>query len=342
MWCIQEYRSAKIGVNEKGGALTSLHSCIVAIALCVMTGGAFGQGGYPVKPPRLVVPFASGGGADILARLVAQTLAEPLGQNVIIDNRPGAAGILGTELVVKAPADGYTLLMGAPGLAINPSLYVRLPYDALRDLAPVSLVGAVPNLVVVHPSVPARTIRELVALARANPGRLNYASPGRGTSLHFAVELFRSRTGIDLVHVAYKGGAPALIDLVGGHVDLMFDVLPASLPYVKSGRLRALAITAAQRSPLLPQLPTVAEAGIEGFQAITWNGLLLPASTPRGVITRVHQALHQVVNASQMRERYAAIGTDPVTNSPEEFSAFLREETTKWARVAKAAGIKPE
>lgn len=322
--------------------MLELKRFIVLTVLGVSSPTAFAQSSFPAKPPRLVVPFAPGGGADILARLVAQRLAEPLGHNVIIDNRPGAAGIVGTELVTKASADGYTLLMGAPGLAINPSLYLKLPYDALRDLAPVSLIGAVPNLVLAHPSVPARTIKDLVALARAKPGRLNYASPGRGTSLHFAVELFRNRTGIDLVHVAYKGGAPAIADLVGGHVDLMFDVLPASLPYVKSNRLRALAITATKRSSLLPELPTVAESGVEGFQAITWNGILLPAGTAREIITRIHQAIEKVVHAPETRERYAVIGTDAIASSPEEFSAFLRDETAKWARVAKAAGIKPE
>jgi len=314
----------------------------MAAALLLAFGAAAQAQGFPAKPVRLVVPFAPGGGADILARIVGQKLAEPLGQSVIIDNRAGAAGIVGGEIVVKSPPDGYTLLMGAPGLAINPSLYTRLPFDALRDLAPISLVGAVPNLVVVHPSVPARTLQELVALARSRPGRLNYASPGRGTSLHFAAELFRSMTGTELVHVAYKGGAPAVTDLVGGHVDLMFDVLPSSLPYVKSGRLRALAITATQRSPLLPDLPTVAESGLAGYQAITWNGLLAPAGTPRDVIARLQQAIHQAVRAPDMRERYAAIGTDQVTNTAEEFAAFMREESAKWARVAKAAGIKPE
>lgn len=322
--------------------MTARRSCIAATMLFAMSPAALAQSAYPAKPPRLIVPFSPGGGADILARLVAQRLAEPLGHSVIVDNRPGAAGIVGTEFVVKAPADGYTLLMGAPGLTINPSLYVRLPYDALRELAPVSLVGAVPNLLVVHPSVPVRNIKELVALARARPGGLNYASPGRGTSLHFAAELFRSRTGTDLVHVAYKGGAQAITDLVGGHVDLMFDVLPASLPYVKSGRLRALAITSAKRSPVIPELATVAESGIDGFLAITWNGILLPAGTPRDVVTRVYQALQHVVHGPGARERYAAIGTDAVTSSPEEFSVFLRDETAKWARVAKAAGIKPE
>ncbi len=315
----------------------------LAAAVCVtFSGGALAQGSYPAKPLRLIVPFTPGGGADILARLVVQRLADPLKQSVVVDNRPGAAGIVGTELVAKSPPDGYTMLMGAPGLAINPSLYVRLPYDTLRDLVPVSLVGAVPNLVVVHPSVPVKNIKELTALARSKPGRLNYASPGRGTSLHFAAELFRSRTGIDIVHVAYKGGAQAITDLVGGHVDLMFDVLPASLPYVKSGRLRALAITSAQRSTLVPDLPTVAESGIEGFLAITWNGILLPANTPRDIVMRLHQSLQHAVLGPGAKERYAAIGTDAVTNTPEEFADFIRTETAKWAKVAAAAGIKPE
>ena len=297
---------------------------------------------YPVKPVRIVVGFAPGGGADILARMLGAGLADSLGQQVVIDNRPGAAGNIAIEHVVKSPPDGYTLLMGAPGLATAPSLYPKLPFDPLKDLAPVSLVGTVPNLLVVPPSVPASSVRQLVALARARPGELNYASSGKGTSLHLAAELFKALAKIDIVHVAYKGGAPAVADLMGGHVDLMFDVLPSSLPHVKARKLKALGITSAQRSPLLPDVPTMVEEGLPGYQAITWNGILAPAATPKEIVGRLAAAIAQSVQTPDMKQRLAAIGTEPAANTPEQFAAFLRDETAKWANVVRNAGIKLE
>ena len=295
--------------------------------------------GYPARPVRIVVGFAPGGGVDILTRMLGPRLGEVLGQPVITDNRPGAAGNIAVEYVVKSAADGYTLLMAAPGLAISPSLYSKLAYDPGKDLAPVSLVATVANLLVVHPSVPANSVRQLVALAKAQPGKLNFASPGKGTSLHLAAELFRTMAGIDLVHITYKGGAPAVADLLGGHVDLMFDVLPSSMPYVNSGKLKALGITAEARSPLLPRVPTVAESGLPGYQAITWNGILAPAATPKEIIARLNAAIGQVLRSTDTKERLAAIATEPVANSPEQFAAFLRAETAKWADLIKRTGI---
>ncbi|MGZ5094330.1 MAG: tripartite tricarboxylate transporter substrate binding protein [Burkholderiales bacterium] len=297
---------------------------------------------YPVKPVRLVIGFAPGGGADILARTIAPKLGEVLGQQIVVDNRPGAAGNIGVELVVKSPPDGYTLLMGVPGLVINPSLYAKLPYELARDVAPISLLGAVPNLLVVHPSVPASSVRQLVQLAKDNPGKLNFASSGAGTSLHLAAELFKVMAGVDIVHVAYKGGAPAVADLMGGHVDLMFDVLPSSMPHVKAGKLKALGVTSERRTPLLPDIPTVSESGLPGYRAITWNGILAPAATPRDVINKLNGAIVQVLRTPDMKERFAAIGTEPIVSTPDEFAAFLRAEAVKWAGVIKSAGIKVE
>ncbi len=311
--------------------------------LAAAQGPAAGSGqAYPLKPVRIVVGFAAGGGADILARMLASKLSDSLGQSIVIDNRPGAAGNIGIEHVVKSPPDGYTLLMGAPGLVTSPSLYAKLPYDAARDLAPVSLVGTVPNLLVSHPSVPANSLKQLIVLARAKPGQLNYASPGKGTSLHLAAELFKAMAKVDIVHIAYKGGAPAVADLMGGHVDLMFDVLPASMPYVKARKLKALGITSEQRSSLLPDVPTMAEGGLTGYQAITWNGILAPAATPREIIGKLNAAIAQALQSPDMKQRLAGIGTEPVANTPEQFTAFLREETAKWANVIKSAGIKLE
>ena len=320
-----------------GAALAAQALAPLASAQSPSTGPA-----YPAKPVRIVVGFAAGGGADILARMLGAKLADSLGQSIVIDNRPGAAGNIAIEHVVKSPPDGYTLLMGAPGLVTSPSLYAKLPFDPLRDLAPVSLVGTVPNLLVVHPSVPAGSVRQLVALARARPGQLNYASPGPGTSLHLAAELFKALAQVDLAHIAYKGGAPAVADLMGGHVDLMFDVLPSSLPHVNARKLKALAITSAQRSPLLPEVPTMAEGGLAGYQAITWNGILAPAATPKEIIGRLGAAIAQSVQAPDMKQRLAAAGTEPAANTPEQFAAFLREETAKWSNVIRSAGIRLE
>lgn len=297
---------------------------------------------YPAKPLRIVIGFAAGGGADILARTLAPRLGEALGQSVVIDNRPGAAGHIANEHVARSAPDGYTLLMGSPGLVTYRSLYAKQTYDPERDLTPVSLVGVVPNLLVLHPSVPAHTVKQLIALARGRPGRFNYASPGIGTSLHLAAELFKAMAKVEIIQIVYKGGAPAVADLMGGHVDLMFDVLPSSLPHVKSGRLRAIGITIGHRSALLPEVPTVAESGLPGYQAITWNGLLAPAATPREITEKLAAELARVLRTPEMKERFVAIGTETASNTPEQFRTFLREETDKWTRVIRDAGIKLE
>lgn len=297
---------------------------------------------YPAKPLRIVIGFAAGGGADILARTIAPKLSEALGQSVVIDNRPGAAGHIANEHVARSAPDGYTLLMGAPGLVTYRSLYAKRTYDPERDLTPVSLVGVVPNLLVLHPSVPAHTVKQLIALARAKPGRFNYASPGIGTSLHLAAELFKALAKVEIIQIVYKGGAPAVADLMGGHVDLMFDVLPSSMPHVKSGRLKAIGITIGHRSTLLPEVPTIAESGLPGYQASTWNGLLAPAATPREIGEKLAAELGQVLRTPEMKARFVAIGTETTSSTPEQFRTFLREETDKWTKVIKDAGIKLE
>lgn len=297
---------------------------------------------YPAKPLRIVIGFAAGGGADILARTIGPKLSETLGQSVVIDNRPGAAGHIANEHVARSAPDGYTLLMGAPGLVTYRSLYTKQTYDPERDLTPVSLVGVVPNLLVLHPSVPAHTVKQLIALARAKPGRFNYASPGIGTSLHLAAELFKALAKVEIIQIVYKGGAPAVADLMGGHVDLMFDVLPSSLPHVKSGRLKAIGITIGHRSALLPEVPTIAESGLPGYQASTWNGLLAPAATPREITEKLVAELARVLRTPEMKARFVAIGTETASSTPEQFRAFLREETDKWTKVIRDAGIKLE
>src|SRR5438034_5972010 len=254
---------------------------LAAALLVVAAPVALGQVAYPTKPVRLVVPFPAGGTTDLLARAAAQKLSEAWGQQVIVDNRPGAAGNIGAELVAKAAPDGYTLLMGTVGThAINASLYAKMPYDHVKDFAPVILVAGVPNVLVVNPSLPVHSVQELIAYAKANPGKLNFASSGSGTSIHLSGELFKVMTGVQMTHVPYKGSAPALQDLLGGQVQLMFDNLPPSLPQIKAGRLRALAVTSATRAPALPDVPTVAEAGLPGFEASSWFGVLAPAGTP--------------------------------------------------------------
>ena len=296
---------------------------------------------WPTKPVRMIIPFPPGGTTDILGRVAAQKLSEALGQQVLPDNRPGAAGNIGTELVAKAPADGYTLLT-APGstLTIHPSLYAKLGFDPLRDFAPVTLLAAVPNLLVVHPSLPARTVKELIALAKANPGQLNYASTGAGQSTHLSMELFKTLAAVKITHVPYKGSAPAVTDLLGGHVSLMFDNMPSALPHVKAGKLRALAVSTARRSPVAAETPTVAESGLPGFEVSVWFAVLAPANTPREITERLNRVLVKALQSAEVRERLAAQGAEAIGNTPEEFTAQMKRDLTKWAKVAKDADIK--
>src|SRR4051812_4785332 len=297
---------------------------------------------FPAKPVRLIAASSPGSGVDIVARIVAQKLGEQLGQQVVVDNRAGAGGNLGAELAAKAPPDGYTLFMGTPAHAINTGLYRKLNYDLVRDFAPVSQVTSGQYVVVVHPSLPVKSIKELIALAQAKPGALNYGSAGSGNATHLAGELFASATKTKLVHVPYKGSGPALVDLVGGQVQLMFSNLTAALPQIKTSRIRALAVTGQTRAAAAPELPTVIEAGVPGYVVISWYGVLVPAATPREIVMRLNNGLARPMSAPDIRERLAGEGAEPLTGTPDQFAAFIRAEIAQWTKVIKNAGIVPE
>jgi tripartite-type tricarboxylate transporter receptor subunit TctC len=300
---------------------------------------AQGAANYPAKPVRLVVPFPAGGTTDILARAVAQKLSEAWGRQMIVDNRPGAGGNIGSDLVAKSAPDGYTLLMGTVGThAINPSLYKNMPYDHVKDFAPVILVAGVPNVLVVNPSLPVHSVPELIAYAKANPGKLNFASSGNGTSIHLSGELFKAMTGVEMTHVPYKGSAPALTDLIGGQVQLMFDNLPSSLPFIKAGKLRALAVTSGARAAALPDLPTLAESGLPGFEASSWFGVLAPAGTPRDIVAKLNGAIAGWLASPEAKEKLLAQGAIAAGGTPEDFARHIGAETSKWAKVVKASG----
>jgi tripartite-type tricarboxylate transporter receptor subunit TctC len=296
---------------------------------------------YPTKPVRLVVPFPPGGATDLIARAVAQKLGETWGASIVVDNRPGAGGNIGTELVAHAAPDGYTLEMGTVGThAINASLYAKLGFDHVKDFAPIILVAGVPNVLEVNPSLPVNSVRELIAYGKANPGKLNFASSGNGTSIHLSGELFKVMTGVQMTHVPYKGSAPALQDLLAGQVQLMFDNLPPSLPQIKSGKLRALAVTSSIRAPALPDIPTVAEAGLPGFEASSWFGILAPAGTPPAVIAKINEEVAKWLASPEGKEKLASIGANPAGGSPEDFARHIQAETAKWAKVVKESGAK--
>ena len=305
--------------------------------------GAAAQSAFPAKPIRFVVPFPAGGPLDIVARAIGQELNKSWAQPVIIDNRPGAGGNIGADAVAKAAPDGHTILMGAVSThAINPTLYSKLPYDPIRDFAPVTLVTSVPNVLVVHPSVPARTVKDLISIARARPGQLNFASGSTGSAGHLAGELFKAMAGVDMVHIPYKGAAPAVVDLLAGHVSLMFDNMSSALPNIKAGRVRAIAVTTLTRSPMLPALPTISESGLRGFDISTWFGVFAPGATPPAIVARLNAEIVRALGTPEMRERLAALGAEPVGNKPEEFAAFIREEIPKYAKVIKASGAKAD
>jgi len=294
---------------------------------------------FPARPIRFIVPNAAGGSTDLVARTVAHKAGEGLGQQVVIDNRPGSGGIIGTELVAKAQADGHTLLMGTIGnLAISPHLYRKLAYDPIKDFAPVTQLASAAYMLVIHPSVPAKSVKELVALARSRPSQLNYASAGSGTGSHLSAELFRSAAGIALVHVPYKGGTPAITDVIAGQVQIMLNGIPSSMPHLKSGRIRALAVTTARRSPAAPELPTMAEAGYPGAESTSWTGVLAPAGTPAGVIARLNTEFVRALRTPEVSARLSADGAVPVGSSAAEFAAYLRSELVKWRKVVKASG----
>ena len=319
-----------------------LKALLVAGALLAGSLPAWAQP-YPNRPLRIVVPFPPGGGTDIGTRIVAQKLQEAWGQAVIVENKPGAAGIVGTELTAKSAPDGYTFMMGNIGThAINVSLYKKLAYDPVRDFAPVSMVADLPLLLLVHPSVPANSVKELIALAKSQPGKLNFSSSGAGGSMHVAAELFKSMAGVDMVHIPYKGGAPAVADLISGQVALSFSTVLETVQHVKAGKVRALAVTNDHRSIALPDLPTIAEAGLPGYQSISWLALFAPAGTPKEIVNKVSAESVRILKLPDVKERLLAQGAEPIGSTPEQLAATLAADIAKYAKVIRESGYKPE
>jgi tripartite-type tricarboxylate transporter receptor subunit TctC len=298
--------------------------------------------GYPSKPIRLIVTYPPGGGADAMARLIAPKLGEALGQPILVENRAGASGTIAADLVAKSPPDGYTLMLDAANYAVNPSLYPKLPYDPDKAFAPVTLLVLFPNILVVHPGFPVNSVKELIAKAKAEPGKIAFASSGNGSAQHLAGELFRQRAGLDMVHVPYKGGGPALTDVMGGQVPVYFANMASGLPHVKSGKLKALAITGAKRSSAAPDLPTVAESGMPGYQVYEWNAIFAPAGTPPAIVNRLQAEIAKVVKLPEVRDRMLALGGEIVASSPADLGAWVREQTASWAKVVRTANIKVE
>ena len=311
---------------------------LICIACATLPQLAYAQS-FPTRPIRLVVPAAPGGGTDISARIVVEGLTHVLGKPVIVDNRPGAGTTLGTDIVSKAAPDGYTLLLAPSALAFNAALYKKLPYDTLRDLIPITLVTDQPNILVAHPSLPAKSFKEFVALARSHPGKLTYGSGGVGTGTHLAMELLLLAAKVELLHVPYKGTGPSLTALLSNEVTMALATFASALPHVKANRLRAFGVTSAQRAPTLPQVPTIAEAGVPGYEYSTWYGLVAPAGVPRKIIDQLNKATVAVLNASEIRQQYASQGLDPIPSTAAHYAAHLRSETEKWTKVVRAAKI---
>ena len=325
-----------------GRSMRRLAGMSMMLALAGASVLAQAQGQYPSKSVRFIVPFAPGGGSDIVARAIAIKLSENWKHQVVIDNRPGAATMLGTDMAAKAAPDGYTILLASASYSINPFLQRKLPYETLKDHIPVTQTAAQPYVIVVNPGIAARNVREFIALAKSKPGTLNFSSPGTGSGGHLAVEHFRHVTGTDMVHVPYKGGAPALTDVIAGQVQFMFPTVLAVAPHMTTGRLRSLAVTSGKRSSALPDIPTVAESGVPGFEAVSWNGVMTPAGVPAAIIGKLHKDIVQVLQSPDVRDKLAADGAEPVGSTPEEFARMIRQELDKWAKVIKAAGIKPD
>ena len=308
-----------------------------AVLLAAVATSAFAQG-YPSKPAKVIVPYPPGGPTDIVARVVSQKLSDQMGQQFIVENRPGAGGNIGAEAVAKGPADGYTLLVATTAHAINPSLFKSLGYNLTKDFAPVSQLTSGPLVIVAHPSLPAKNVQELIALGKAKPGTLNYASSGNGQSTHLSAELFATMSGIKMNHIPYKGSAPALTDVMGGQASLMFDTMLSAMPHVKNGKLKAIAVTSAARSPAAPDVPTVAESGLPGYEAIAWNGLLVPAGTPTDVVAKLNAELKKALDAPEVKDRFSAQGFGAAWNTREAFAKFIQSELDKWAKVVKVSG----
>lgn len=310
-----------------------------ACALCATPGWTQG---YPAKPVRLLVGFSAGSTTDLIGRVLATKMSDGLGQQMVVDNRPGAGANIAADLVAKAPADGYVVLLANAGIATGASAYVKLNFNALRDFAPVSQVSATPHILVTHPSLPPRSVKELIAFTRARPGELNFSSTGHGNSDHLAAELFSYMTGLKMVHVSYKGGPQALGDVTSGQIAMYFAGVPVALPFVKAGRVRAMGVTGAKRAAVLPEVPTIAEAGVPGYEHILWGMLLVPAATPKDVVARLNREAVKALAAADVRERYATMGVEPAGSTPEQAGAYLRSETEKYAKVVKAIGLRIE
>ncbi len=319
-----------------------LHAAAAIVAVALIQSFAAAAQAYPNRPVRFIVPFPPGGGNDVVGRIVAQKLNEALGVPVVIDNRGGAGGTIGSDITSKAPPDGHTMLINNISLAVNATLYPKLPYDTLRDLAPVSLLGRQPNILVAHPAVPVSSVKDVLALARAKPGQVIYGSGGVGTAGHLATELFMLMTRTDMVHVPYKGLGPALIDLMGGRVQIVVSTMASALPQVKGGKLKPLAVTTANRSTFFPELPTMAEAGVPGYEFSTWYGLLVPGATPKAIVERLNAETVKVLGAPALKEQFSGQGLEATPSSTAEFSAYLRSEVAKWGKVVKASGAKPD
>ena len=310
-------------------------------AMLVIGGSALAQA-FPTKPIRFVAAFPAGGPSDIVARAMAKRMSEVLGQPVIVDNRTGAGGNIGAEAVAKAPPDGYTVLLGGSYVIIAPALYLKPQFDQIRDFAPIGLIVSNQYVLVTHPSVPARSVRDLIKVAKAQPGKLNYASTGPGSPPRLAGELFKSMAGVDMVNISYKGATPALIDMIGGHIDVYFGGISGTLPPIASNKIRPLAVTSTKRSSQLPEIPTVAEAALPGYDITTWFGLLAPAGTPREIVNKLNAVIIGIVNEKEMTNYLIGQGVDPVTNTPDQFAAYIKNEVPKFAKIVKAAGITPE
>ncbi|WP_423195509.1 MULTISPECIES: Bug family tripartite tricarboxylate transporter substrate binding protein [unclassified Cupriavidus] len=328
--------------NSQHPSKVRRHLLAAGVALATgfaLAGGAYAQGNYPSKPITLIVPFSAGGTTDILARIVGLELGKALGQPVVIDNRPGAGGNIGASLAAKAPADGYTLFMGTIGThSINQSLYSKLPFDPVKDFAPITRIAMVPNVVVVNPKVPVHNIKELISYVKANPDKLSFGSSGSGSSIHLSGELFNMMTGLHIQHIPYKGSAPAVNDLLGNQIGLMFDNLPSSYPHVKAGKLRAIAVTSAKRSPALPDVPTVAEAGVPGYEATSWFALYTVGGTPQPIVDRLNAEVVKILGMPDVKKKLAEQGAEANPEKPAQLAAFMKTEAAKWAKVVKASG----
>jgi len=312
----------------------------LAILAALLAGAAHAQQSYPDKPVRMVVPWPPGGSVDIVARLISEKLGQKLGQPIIIDNRSGASGTIGMDAVAKSRPDGYTLLINTIPLATNPALFAQLPFDTVRDFAPIALIAKMPHLLIATQSITVNNMRELLALAKSRPGRLTYSSAGNGSTFHMAGELFKYLSGTDVLHIPYRGGGPALADAISGQVDISFPSFVAALPFVKAGKIKALAITSASRSPLMPDLPTIAEAGLPGYEFTSWFMILAPAGTPRDIVSRLNQSVTETMKSPDLIDRFAREGTEIVTGSPDQATAFLNAEIVQWGKVIRERGIK--